>query len=42
MVEAPRHGLSHDHQSKGLKGEPVAVLAAKVNGPVMFVDDLLP
>jgi hypothetical protein len=28
--------------SAGLKGAPVAALAARVRGPVMFVDDLLP
>ncbi len=28
--------------SEGLKGAPVATLAAKVRQPVMFVDDLLP
>jgi hypothetical protein len=28
--------------SEGLKGGPVAALAARVRGPVMFVDDLLP
>jgi hypothetical protein len=28
--------------SQGLKGGPVAILAAKVEAPVMFVDDLLP
>jgi hypothetical protein len=28
--------------SEGLKGQPVATLAARVKGPVMFVDDLLP
>ena len=38
-----RHGMDYPMIiSQGLKGEPVAVLAAKVNGPVMFVDDLLP
>ena len=28
--------------SEGLKGRPVATLAARVKGPVIFVDDLLP
>jgi hypothetical protein len=38
-----RHGMDYPMiLSEGLKGPPVAVLAAKVRGPVMFVDDLLP
>jgi len=37
------HGMDYPMIiSQGLKGEPVAILAAKVDRPVMFVDDLLP
>ncbi len=37
------HGMDYPMiLSEGLKGQPVATLAAKVRGPVMFVDDLLP
>jgi hypothetical protein len=38
-----RHGMDYPMiLSEGLKGAPVAVLANRVEGPVMFVDDLLP
>jgi hypothetical protein len=38
-----RHGMDYPMiLSEGLKGAPVATLAAKVRKPVMFVDDLLP
>jgi hypothetical protein len=37
------HGMDYPMIiSSGLKGGPVSILAAKVEGPVMFVDDLLP
>ncbi len=37
-----QHGMDYPMiLSEGLKGGPVATLAAKVKGPVMFVDDLL-
>jgi hypothetical protein len=37
------HGMDYPMiLSEGLKGPPVAVLASRVQGPVMFVDDLLP
>jgi hypothetical protein len=38
-----RHGMDYPMiLSEGLKGAPVALLAGRVEGPVMFVDDLLP
>jgi phosphoglycolate phosphatase-like HAD superfamily hydrolase len=38
-----RHGMDYPMiLSRGLKGGPVSALAARVKGPVMFVDDLLP
>ena len=38
-----RHGMDYPMiLSEGLKGAPVALLASRVEGPVMFVDDLLP
>jgi hypothetical protein len=38
-----RHGMDYPMiLSEGLKGGPVAVLAKRVQGPVIFVDDLLP
>ncbi len=38
-----RHGMDYPMiLSQGLKGAPVAALAGRVRGPVIFVDDLLP
>ncbi len=37
-----RHGMDYPLiLSEGVKGPPVAILAAKVDGPIMFVDDLM-